>query len=117
MSLTAEELQDFRDDIADVNGVFSDVEIQRLYTRAGESYNKAVVRAIDQLIANSAKLSDYTQNQSQEKRSQVFDHLLKLRSIWQGRAEDDDARLKRTARILGFQEVPADDIDKPEGWD
>lgn len=80
MSLSEEQLADLQADIgiADDEQVFTDQELQRLFARAGEVYNKALVFALRQLRTNAAKFTDYTQNASSEKRSQMFEHLSKL---------------------------------------
>lgn len=88
MPLNAQQLADLRADLGDVGHppAFSNAELARLYERAGENYARTVVMALDQLLASAARLSDYTQNQTQEKASQVFEHLRALREMWQGRA-------------------------------
>ena len=86
---------DFRADIGDVNDAFEDPEIDQLETRAIAKYGSdlayegARVLAINQLLANAAKLSDYTANDSSDKKSQVFKQLAELRKIY--KAELDDA--------------------------
>lgn len=42
----------------------------------------ARVIVIDSLLAQAAKRNDYKQNQSEEKASQIFDHLKDLRQIY-----------------------------------
>lgn len=100
--LTATQLEDFRTDIADTGTppAFTDAELQRLYARAGEIYNRAILLSIDQLIVSAAKFADYTQNQSAEKKSQVIAHLLKVRDIWQMRSDSDTASAQTTTRIV-----------------
>lgn len=86
---------DFRADIGDVNEAFSEPEIDQLETRATAKYGADVayegarVLAINQLLANAAKLSDYTANDSSDKKSQVFKQLNELRKIY--KADLDDA--------------------------
>lgn len=91
---------DFRADIGDGAGAFSDAEIDALETRATARYGASVayegarVLALNQLIANAAKFADYTQNDSSEKKSQKFSNLLKLRGIYKAElaeAEEDAA--------------------------
>ncbi|MCL4863386.1 MAG: hypothetical protein KJZ93_28540 [Caldilineaceae bacterium] len=64
------------------------------------------VIAIRRLLASSAKLTDYTQNESQEKLSQVFKHLKELLAFWQeelvaaiGASAGSAARFGRTRAI------------------
>lgn len=115
MPLDADQLTDFRGDIGDTNSVFSDAELQRLYARASDDYNTAVVGAIDQLIASASKFADYTQNQSQEKKSQIFEHLLKLRAIWQKKVDDAAAvaAAPSQVRLVGRKWVPPRNKEKP----
>lgn len=96
MSLTPEQLADLRADLGDTGAspAFSDLELERLYGRAGESYAKTMVMALNQLLASASKLTDYTQNQTQEKASQVFAHLMKLRDIWQAEANGSSTGMK-----------------------
>lgn len=68
-----------------------DEDADDIFTEAGEVYTDSGsisaytrVLAIRRLLASSARLTDYTQNASQEKQSQVFDHLKQLLSFWQG---------------------------------
>ena len=85
---------DFRADIGDVNNAFEDADIDTLETRsiakygADAAYEGARIMAINQLIANAAKFSDYTANESSQKKSQVFNNLLKLRDIYKTDLDD-----------------------------
>lgn len=112
MALSIVQLEDFRADIGDTatTPAFTDPELQRLYVRAGENYNRAVLLAIEQLIANAAKFNDYTQNESQEKKSQIFDHLLRLRAMW-----EDKVNTKKQVGIVGLKSIPPKCKDKPGG--
>lgn len=94
--LTEQQLIDLRADLGDTGATpaFTDAELQALWDRAEESHTKTVLWGFDQLIASATKFTDYTQNETQEKKSQIFDHLLKLRSLWKDRLAQDviDAR-------------------------
>jgi hypothetical protein len=75
--------------------IYSDVASQTAYTR---------IIAIRRLLASSAKLTDYTQNESRESMSQIFKHLRDLLAFWQGElaaigSVDGAARFGRTAGI------------------
>lgn len=68
---------------------------QALLDEAAESYSNATVAAayarvlaIQGLLASSAKLTSYRQNESQESSSDVFEHLSALLKLWQGKVED-----------------------------
>ena len=91
--LTAVQLNDLRNDLGDtgVTPAFPDAELQRLYLRTSEGYTATVILGLDQLIMNTAKFADYTQNDTEEKKSQVFTNLLKVRAIWQKRLDDETA--------------------------
>ncbi len=77
VTLTAEQRADLQADIgiADDESVFTNDELDRLYTRAGEDYNLTVVFALRQLLVSAARLTDYTAGQSSEKLSQVREGL------------------------------------------
>lgn len=103
--LTRNQIEDFRADIGDSKCVFTDIEIQRLYERAG-TYAGAVLLALDQLLANASKFSDYTANESSEKKSQVFDQLMKLRGVWQMRVSADEIDTKTQQNLVIGRVVP-----------
>lgn len=99
--LSADQLTDFRADIGDDGTVFSDAELNRLYTRAESDYNLAIVLAFRQLMTNAAKLHDYTLAQSSERQSQVFDHLKTMLTYWEGVAQT-----KQQVKMVGMRSVP-----------
>lgn len=87
---TATERTRFWADTGSSVSVFDNDEVDALFVEAAESYTDTAsivaqtrVLAIQRLFASSAKLADYTQNQSAEKQSQVFDHLAKLLALWE----------------------------------
>lgn len=84
MALTADQLADFQGDlgITDDESVFTDVELDRLYTRSESSYELAVALGFRQLLADAAKFNDYTAGESSEKKAQVFEHLKDLHKMW-----------------------------------
>lgn len=115
--LEAEVLVDFRADIGDTATppAFTDPELARLYERAGEAYDRAVLLAFDQLLSGAAKFASYTQNQMQEKKSEIFNNLLKLRTLWAGKVDTAD---KATAagqqvRLAGLTRQPKRLKDAP----
>jgi len=91
MSLTAEQIADFRNDIADQNEAFAEEEIQRLYQRAG-SYDAVVVLAIEQLLAGVAKFNDYSMGMSEEESHQAFNNLQDLLEIKRERAQSNQRK-------------------------
>lgn len=111
MPLTSDQLTDFRADIGDNNvpPAFNDPELQRLYVRAGNSYNKAVLLAFDQLIASATKFNDYTQNASTEKKQQIFENLRKARADWKA----NYVQQANQVRIVGMRSVPPRTKEQP----
>jgi hypothetical protein len=93
----------------------TDAEIDDAFARASAQYgdgspaNLAAVEAaarvvaIQQLLAGAAKRADYGQNASSEKRSQVFDHLMRLRAIYEA---DLRAALDSAAQFGGLRRKP-----------
>lgn len=94
---------DFRADIGDVNEAFADAEIDKLETRATNrwgadvAYEGARVLAVQQLMANSAKLTDYTANESSEKKSQVFKNLQDMLKLYKADLADKQNELAQAA--------------------
>ena len=106
MALTADELLDLRGDIGDAGTVevFSDAELQRFYTRAGDTYAGAVVYALRQLLMNAAKFSDYTVGQTSEKKSQVFSQLRTMLAGWENIAGMGGGQLQTGTLDLGIDD-------------
>lgn len=98
-----------RSDVGASDTALSNTEAEAIFTEAGEEYTgtgsiKAATRviAIDRLLASSAKLVDYSQDaagSTSEKMSQIFDHLLKLRKLWQDKL--DTAKADETLAARG----------------
>lgn len=109
MSLSSDELTDLRADLAANSSVFSDAELQRLYTRAG-SYNGAALLALRQLLANATKFSDFTAGQTSERRSQVFEQLYKMLGEWK-----EIVAAGNQVRITGLRLVPTPWGETPHG--
>lgn len=84
-TLTNDQLGDFRADldIADAQ-VFTNTELNRLYTRAEGSYEYAVALAWRQILASSSKMTDYKAAQSSESLSQIFTHVKNMVEYWDG---------------------------------
>ncbi len=80
-----------RNDLDADDDALTDAEIDDAFERASVTYGDnadaveaaARIMTIQQLLAGAAKRADYTQNQSSEQRSQVFEQLIKLRAIYQ----------------------------------
>lgn len=115
MTLTSDQLNDLQSDlgITDDESVFTDAELNRLYTRAGEDYDLTVVYALRQLRAQAAKFTKYTQNASSEERQQIFDHL----SVMLAGAEKN-AGVSGGKITVGLIDLDLDaDADNASQWD
>ena len=79
-TLTSDQLADMQSDLGISNdeAVFTDVELNRFYTRAEGDFEGAKVYALRRLVSQAQLFFDYTIGQTQEKRSQVFDNLMKM---------------------------------------
>ena len=102
-----------------------DDDADAIFVEAGEKYTDADsitaytrVLAIRRLLASSAKLTDYTQNQSQEKQSQVFDHLQKLLAFWRGELETavSASSVNGAAKFGGQRRKPKKVKEYPGGY-
>lgn len=93
---------------------FSDPELDELWVEAGENLSKTVFLCLEELAIDAARFADYTQNETQEKRSQVFDHLMnKLLPYWKAKSEAETAPLTRVSRIVGTKVVPRKSVERP----
>lgn len=54
----------------------------------GAQYAYTRVITLEQLYAKAVTQTDYTQNNSQEKASQLFDHYKALLDMWKGKVSD-----------------------------
>lgn len=107
-TLTSDQLADLRADLGDVpTTTFTDDELHRLYTRAESDYNQTVVLAVKQMLANAAKFSDFTTGMDESKKSQVFDHLKYLLSLYVGQSGSQQVQ------IVAMRSVPPRDKDEP----
>ena len=74
---TLEEIADLRNDIPDQGQppIFTDAELTRFWVRAGGNHIGALILALDGLSGDAAKLSDYSDGQTRDNQSDIFDHL------------------------------------------
>ena len=112
-SLTSTQRADMQADLGIGTGeaVFTNDELDRLYTRADSDYNEAVYLAWRQLMADAAKFNDYTAGQTQEKKSQVYDHVKDMVAFW----KSESTTATNQVRILGLNEIPPRWKDEPSG--
>lgn len=75
--LSAEQLADIRFDmdLPSDPDVFTNAQLQRLFTRAGEDYATTVAYAWRALLASASKMADYKAAQSGESLSQLYTHV------------------------------------------
>lgn len=113
MALTAEQLADFQSDlgIGSDGTVFTDAELQRLYTRADEVYETAVYLAWRQIMAQATAYIDYKVAQTEEKRSQVWEHIKAMVAHWS--EESDAASGSQGALLLGLNVIPTRTKEEP----
>lgn len=111
MPLTPEQMQDMLDDLASgaLNDVFSQVELDRLFTRAGEDYNTAVYYGWRQILGDSASWVNYRVAQTQVDRGAAFDHILAMLKLW----GDESRTNANQLRVLGMRPVPTSHKPKP----
>jgi len=113
MALTADQLSDFQSDLGISNdeAVFTDAELERLFARAGEVYESAVYMAWRQIFAQATKYIDYKVAQTEEKRSQVWDHIKAMMAHW--KTEADAASGSQGALLLGLNVIPTRSKEEP----
>ena len=113
-----------RDDIGADSTSLPDVAADAIFTEAEETYTDANsitaytrVLAIRRLMANAAKLTDYTQNESQEKQSQIFAQLKQLLAFWQSELDSAVAAASTigAARFGGLRRKPKAVKEYPGG--
>jgi len=112
MALTTTQRADMQADLAlsADESVFTNTELDRLYARADSDYNGAVYLAWRQLMADAAKFNDYTAGQTQEKKSQLFEHVKEMVAFWKGEARTAGNQV----RIVGLNEIPPRWKDEPD---
>lgn len=116
MALTAQQILDIRADLSlgpsgSATEVFTDVELNNLFARAGSVYNLAVYYGWRQILSGAAKWVDYRVAQTEVSRSQAFEHILRMVAFW----ADESRNNANQVKILGMRPVPTD--WKPEPAD
>lgn len=113
-ALTAEQLARLRQDIGDTNDppAFEDEELQDIWTDEGEDWDKTILRAYERLLANAWKFTDYTQNESQEKKGQIFSHLERMVARLEKKVAEA-AKAHNQIKIAGLKGIPPRRKDKP----
>lgn len=125
MALTAQEITDIRDDIAD-NGAteaFTDAEIERAYERteavSSDLTRHAATRGIlvRQLLMSATKLNDYTAGATSEKRDQVFQHLKFMYGLYAKAVETVEGATGKSIARVAVSNVPRAGRTYPSGWE
>lgn len=116
-TLTAQEEITLRRKIGNNGAGFSTPDLDSIWVEAEGNMNRAIFICFEELMNNAARFTDYTQNDTQEKRSQIFDHIAnKVLPYWRGKlsaAEAGENTTKQTARIVGTKVVPPRRIARP----
>lgn len=88
---TAAQRDRLRRDVDASETTLPDEEADDLFVEAGESYTDAAsitaytrILFFQSLLASSAKMNDYRQNESEEKAGQIFAKVERLLALWQG---------------------------------
>ena len=90
---------------------FSDSELNTLYTQAGSDLNITMALCFEVLRNSAAKFADYKQNESEEKRNQIFANLDKLAKYYRGLATTTGNQVK----VVGLKQRPPRNKTKPRG--
>ncbi len=113
---TATQRLDLRLDLGldDDETVLDDAAVDRLFVRAAVAYTDdasveayARVLACRQLRAQAANLTDYTQNESSEKLSQVFAQLGKLQTMFEADLAAAQGANRVSVRIGALKKKPS----------
>lgn len=108
MALTAQQLQDVRDDLGGADTtVFTDVELQNLHVRSGGWYAGTVALAHFQLLNGSAKWASFKAGEVSVDKSKLFDQMWKV---------FEAVHKPNYAQIDGPAGIISGSIDKQDGY-
>lgn len=120
---TEAQLRDrLRRDVGANSTALSDADADALFEEAGETYSDAAsayayarVLALQGILASSAKLTSYKQNESSENLSDIFKHLKELLKVWEDKTTDAVAAGgSGAARFGSVRRKPATVREYPE---
>ena len=115
-TMTAAQEVELRQRLGRNNAAFSTPYLDAIWASTG-TMTTAMVRCYEDLMNDTALFNDYTKNDTQEKRSQIFDHIAsKVLPYWVKKAAEEDAAAnpqRRTAKIRGLRPVPPRSIERP----
>ncbi|MCC6454199.1 MAG: hypothetical protein IT328_04600 [Caldilineaceae bacterium] len=111
MPLDDDQLLDMRGDlgIGPEPAVFTNTQLQRLYTRAGENYNTAVYMAWLQVQAGTVGWIDYKVAQTSMSRNQAYQHVKEMVAHWGNMPGVSPAQVK----MVGLVQMPPRDKREP----
>jgi len=116
-TITAQEEITLRRKLGNNGAGFSTPDLDSIWVEAGQSMTKAIFICFEELLNDATRFNDYTQNDSQEKRSQIFDHIAnKTLPYWKAKAIEEDNAANPTnkgVRILGLRVVPPRRMERP----
>jgi len=95
--------------ISDDEAVFTNDELDTLYTRAGSDVNRTVLEGLRVLLVNNSKLFDYSVGSRSVKRSQIFAHLKDMLTYWETKVEQEADQVL----FVSTRPVPPRDKDEP----
>lgn len=119
---TAAQRDRLRRDVGANSTALSDDDADDLFEEAGELYTDGAtitaytrVLALQGILASSAKLTSYKQNESTENLSDIFKHLKELLKLWEDKTTDAvGAAGSGAARFGGIRRKPATIKEYPE---
>lgn len=111
MALTVTQRTDMQGDlgIAADEAVFTNDELDRLYTRADSDYYTAVFFGYRQLLAQANKFHNYTAGMTKVDRVQMRENIRDSMEFWQDEAKVSGNQL----RVIGILPIPPKDKDVP----
>lgn len=118
MALTADGLARLRRLIGDTGDspAYSDGELSTIHADNGEDLARTIVECLDGLLADAAKRVSYRQGQSFQDDNKLFEHLLRLRSLWARKAGLHREPIESGALTYSFYDKDGTDIPD-ESWD
>ena len=108
--LSADQLSDIQGDlrIGSEEAVFTDTQLNRLFTRASSNYEKTVVLALRQMVMDAARYIDYRAGLTSQSKSQIYKQLRDRLAYFERLVEEETPLI-----IAGTRAVPPRDKDAP----
>lgn len=115
-TMTPDQEVELRQRLGRNNAAFSTPYLDAIWTSTG-TMAAAMVRCFEDLMNDTALFNDYTKNDTQEKRSQIFDHIAgKVLPYWVKKAAEETAAANprsQGVKILGLRAVPPRRVEYP----